>query len=172
MTVRWGDRPGLRVLAAPARRRARRADRGRVEADVPLLVDLVAVAVGAGASPAAALTRVTPWAPDSLVDACTRVAGASAHGRGFAEACDHEGRAQPALAPLLEALATASREGGALVPTLTRLAAAAREDARRRAEVRARGVPVRLLFPLVLAVLPAFVLLTVVPVVIGVLAGR
>ena len=40
------------------------------------------------------------------------------------------------------------------------------------AEARARTVPVRLLFPLVLTVLPAFVLLTVVPVVLGVLSGR
>jgi hypothetical protein len=42
-----------------------------------------------------------------------------------------------------------------------------RTTLRRRAEARARTVPVRLLFPLVFLVLPAFALLTVVPAVLG-----
>jgi tight adherence protein C len=48
--------------------------------------------------------------------------------------------------------------------TLARLSSEARADLRRRAEARARTVPVRLLFPLVFLVLPAFGLLTVAPV--------
>ncbi len=172
MSRRWCDRPVLRVIAAPARHRAERTAQARVVDDVPLLLDLVAVAVGAGASPALALGRVLPWAPGSLCAPCERIVTAPARGQGFAEACAVVSVDVPALAPLLGALVTASRDGGALAPTLARLAAAARDDARRRAEVRARAVPVRLLFPLVLTVLPAFVLLTVVPVVLGVLAGR
>jgi hypothetical protein len=43
-----------------------------------------------------------------------------------------------------------------------------RADVRRRAEARARTVPVRLCFPLVACILPAFALLTVAP---AVLAG-
>ena len=46
---------------------------------------------------------------------------------------------------------------------LERLAVEERTPLRRRAEARARKVPVRLLFPLVFLVLPAFGLLTVVP---------
>jgi Flp pilus assembly protein TadB len=139
---------------------------------VPLLVDLVTVALGAGTTPALAVTRVAPWAPPTLRDDCVRLADAPARGQRFVAACAEGARRQPALAPLLDALALASVEGGAVTPTLTRLAASARDDARRAAEVRARAVPVRLLFPLVLTVLPAFVLLTVAPVVFGVLAGR
>ena len=48
-------------------------------------------------------------------------------------------------------------------PALERLAVEERTQLRRRAEARARKVPVRLLFPLVFLVLPAFGLLTVVP---------
>ena len=44
-----------------------------------------------------------------------------------------------------------------------RLAAEARLERRRAAEATARRVPVKLLFPLVLCTLPAFALLTVVP---------
>lgn len=172
MSTPWSHRPGIRVLTAPARRRARAAAVDRVARDVPLLVDLVAVALGAGTTPALALARVAPWAPPTLRDDCARIADAPARGQRFVDACAEGARRRPSLAPLLDALAVASVEGGAVTPTLTRIAATARADARRAAEVRARAVPVRLLFPLVLTVLPAFVLLTVVPVVLGVLAGH
>lgn len=172
MLTAWADRPGLRVLAAPARRRARSVAAARVARDVPLLVDLVAVALGAGTTPALALARVAPWAPPALRGACERIADAPTRGQRFVDACAEGAAREPALAPLFDALAVASVEGGAVAPTLARLAAGARADARRAAEVRARAVPVRLLFPLVLTVLPAFILLTVAPVVLGVLAGR
>jgi len=58
-------------------------------------------------------------------------------------------------------LAGAERYGTPLLPALDRLALDARLDRRRRAEEAARRVPVKLLFPLVLCVLPAFGLLTV-----------
>jgi Flp pilus assembly protein TadB len=172
MSIPWRDRPGLRVLTAPARHRAHVAAASRVARDVPLVVDLVAVALGAGTTPALAVARVAPWAPPTVQEECRRIAGASARGERFVDACADGARRQPLLAPLLDALAVASVEGGAVTPTLTRLAATARDDARRAAEMRARAVPVRLLFPLVITVLPAFVLLTVAPVVFGVLVGH
>jgi tight adherence protein C len=51
----------------------------------------------------------------------------------------------------------------ALGPALERLGAELKLDRRRRAEEEARRVPVRLLGPLVACILPAFGLLTVVP---------
>ncbi|MGH9275333.1 MAG: hypothetical protein ACRDZU_11865, partial [Acidimicrobiales bacterium] len=53
--------------------------------------------------------------------------------------------------------------GVALTPGLERLGLELRLDRRRRAELEARRVPVRLLGPLVACILPAFALLTVVP---------
>jgi pilus assembly protein TadC len=52
---------------------------------------------------------------------------------------------------------------------LERVAEQARDVRRRHAEESARRVPVQLLFPLVACVLPAFVLLTVVPLLAGTL---
>ena len=72
------------------------------------------------------------------------------------------------LRPLADALLASDRLGAPVGPVLARLAAEERTALRRRAEAHARRVPVRLLFPLVFLVLPAFVLLTVVP---GLAAG-
>jgi pilus assembly protein TadC len=58
-----------------------------------------------------------------------------------------------------------------LAPTLARLAADARHDRRRQAEAAARALPVRLSFPLVLCLLPAFVLLGIVPAMAPALQG-
>jgi tight adherence protein C len=55
----------------------------------------------------------------------------------------------------------------ALAPGLERLSLELRLDRRRRAEIEARRVPVRLLAPLVVCVLPAFALLTVVPLLVA-----
>jgi tight adherence protein C len=65
--------------------------------------------------------------------------------------------------PLARALATAVEEGVPFETTLRRVAAEVRARRRREAEEAARRVPVRMLFPLVACTLPAFVLLTVVP---------
>lgn len=61
--------------------------------------------------------------------------------------------------PLIDSL----RYGAALGPALEKAAAAARAERRRQAEAAARRIPLRLLFPLTLCVLPAFVLLTIIP---------
>ena len=64
---------------------------------------------------------------------------------------------------MADALIASDRLGAPVGPQLARLAAEERAAVRRRAEAHARRVPVKLLFPLVFLVLPAFVLLTVVP---------
>jgi tight adherence protein C len=64
-------------------------------------------------------------------------------------------------------LLAAERLGTPVGPALARLAADGRARARRAALERARTLPVRLLFPLVFLVLPAFLLLTVGPVVLA-----
>lgn len=72
-----------------------------------------------------------------------------------------------AVRPLVAAITDAERYGAALGPTLDRLADDARRSRQRRAEEAARRIPVKLLFPLITCILPAFGLLTVAPLIAG-----
>ena len=94
---------------------------------------------------------------------------ACALGPSFDAALDDAARSTPgACARWRDALLASDRLGAPVGPVLARLAEEERTALRRRAEAHARRIPVRLLFPLVFLVLPAFVLLTVVP---GLAAG-
>ena len=95
--------------------------------------------------------------------------GACALGASFDAALDDAARSAPRLRPLVEALLASDRLGAPVGPALgTARSRGAPPRFDDRAETHARRVPVRLLFPLVFLVLPAFVLLTVVP---GLAAG-
>ena len=72
-------------------------------------------------------------------------------------------RSASAPTPSPTCSATTSATACRSCPALERTSLELRLDRRRAAEVEARRVPVRLLFPLVTCVLPAFALLTVVP---------
>jgi len=89
------------------------------------------------------------------------------YGRRLADALEEEAGVSPPLRPVLEVLLASERLGAPVGPTLARLAADGRARLRRAALARARTLPVRLLFPLVFLVLPAFLLLTVGPVLLA-----
>jgi len=154
----------------PRRLRAVRdgVDEAQVARDLPDLVDLLALAVGAGLSVPAALPVVAPVAPVALRSDLGSVVSAIAGGRpsdeAVAQLADRWG--SPGR-PLVHAIADHLRYGTPVLPALERVGAEARTRRRRAAEVRARRLPVLLLFPLVLCTLPAFGLLTVAPLVAG-----
>ncbi|MBV8951440.1 MAG: type II secretion system F family protein [Actinobacteria bacterium] len=155
--------PVGRVVGGLARRR--RATRG-VEAlrrELPLAADLLAVAVGAGCTPFLAVEATVAWAPPRVAHHLHDVLRSYELGVGLGEALRRVSAAVPALEGLADALATSERTGAPVGAALARTADEARAAVRRAAEARARTVPVRLLFPLVFLVLPAFGLLTVVP---------
>jgi pilus assembly protein TadC len=77
----------------------------------------------------------------------------------------------PAVLPLVSTLNMALTSGAPLGPALQRLADAERRRQRRRAEARARRLPVLLLAPVVGLVLPAFLVLTIVPVAVSAADG-
>jgi len=156
-----------RVLAAPRARRRRRAVEAAIGRDLPVVVDLVGVAIGAGSTPFLAIEHAASYGPARTAGALRGVGHACALGRSLDDALRELGTSIVTLRPLAEALRTSAELGSPAAPTLRRLAAEVRADARRRAEARARTIPVRLCFPLVACVLPAFVLLTVAPVVLG-----
>jgi tight adherence protein C len=163
---------GLTWALPAMRQRARdRQQRERLVGEVPDLTELFRLAVGAGLTVHQAVAAVRVRAPADCAGALAEVAARVALGHRLADALDRLGSGDEAFRPLAAALASAERYGVALGPTLDRLADDARLQRRRRAEEVARRLPVQMLFPLVLCILPAFALLTVVPLMLTALSG-
>jgi Flp pilus assembly protein TadB len=152
--------------AIAGRRTARRTETA-LRSELPVVVDLVTVALGAGCTPFHALEHTARHAPVRSAPHLAAVVRAHALGQSFDDALQMLAREEPIMRSLAEVLRTSARLGSPATFVLDRLAADVRADVRRRAEARARTVPVRLCFPLVACVLPAFALLTVAPVVLG-----
>lgn len=162
------------AVLVPPLVRDRRTPRHQLDIVVgtlPDVVDLLGVAARAGLPPPAAVHAVAERAPPPWGEALQAVAGRSARGERFVDALDALAGVGggDAAHPLRAVLRSAADDGDDLVAALDRLAADARELRRRRAEERARRVPVRLLLPLVACSLPAFALLTIVPILAGAL---
>jgi tight adherence protein C len=159
---------GVLAWRLPGWRRARadRRLRRSVDEGVPQLLDLLAVGSSAGLSAELSLRRAQPALRGPMAEELGRVL----------EAVDLGARMQDELAALAEHLDLADlrraaaivgrteRLGSSLAEATAELAATVRADRRARITERARTAPVKMLFPLVFLVLPAFLLLTVVPV--------
>lgn len=153
----------VRVTRSFTSRRQANAQDAALARELPVVVDLLGVAIAAGCTPYLAVEVAARWGPPHSASALSGVLRACALGTGFEHALDDAVSSAPPLRPLADALLASDRLGAPVGPQLARLAAEARATLRRRAEAHARRVPVKLLFPLVFLVLPAFVLLTVVP---------
>lgn len=154
--------PVLRVR----RERARRAD--AVRRSLPEVVDLFHLAIASGLTVPLAVDAVARRLEGPLGDELAVALREVALGRRLGDALDDvPGRAGELVRPLTAALVASDRYGAPLGDALARLAAEVRADRRRRAEEVARKVPVKLLFPLVSCVLPAFGLLTLAPLIAG-----
>ncbi|HZQ28105.1 MAG TPA: type II secretion system F family protein [Acidimicrobiales bacterium] len=150
--------------------RGRASPAAAVEQELPEVVDLLRLAVGAGLTVPLAVRAVSRRAPGPVGTALARAVEDTTRGRRLADALDDLPTcAGEATRSLAGALAGCERYGHAIGPALERLATECRDRQRRRAEEAARRVPVLLLFPLVLCILPAFALLTVAPLLAGAL---
>jgi len=151
--------------------RARRQGRvagSEVWRTMPEVVDLFAVAVGAGLTVPLAVRAVGRRGGGRIGASLRDASDAMRAGRRCGDALDDVARdLGPEARPLFDALVASERYGASLADALVRIAGEVRADRRRRAEEAARRVPVKLLFPLVLCVLPAFALLTVAPLLAG-----
>lgn len=160
------------VRRRTAVRRDRRAHARSVAAGLPEVVDLLLLCSGAGLTLPLAHPLVAERTPGPVGAALEAAQVAAVGGRSRADALLAE------LVPLGDRAAALAhvlvdhlRYGVPLVPGLERLSLELRLDRRRRAEESARRVPVRMLGPLVTCVLPAFALLTVVPLLAASLRG-
>ena len=167
--------PRIRDLIAAvllvAHRRLRRSV-AQSERELADVVDLFALAAGSGLNLRLALAAVATRAPPSWMEPLTATVARVDRGIGVADALERLPAATgDHVHPLVSVLVSSERYGTALLPALDRLAIEARFDRRRRAEEAARRVPVKLLFPLVLCILPAFGALTVAPLLAGALGS-
>jgi tight adherence protein C len=160
------------AVAAPrlARRRAERRRRLAIQRQLPDVVDLLVVAIAAGLTPTLAVERLAFLAPEPFSTTFAEVQRRTQRGQRLADALEAlpEQLGDP-VRPLAHTLASTERYGTPVGPALELLAHDARRDRRRMAEEAARTVPIKLCFPLVGCTLPAFVLLTIAPLVAGAL---
>ncbi len=149
------------------RRSQRRCAERALEA-LPDAIELIVLAVRSGMSPTGAIEAVAHQVPEPLAATFTEATHQLHRGRRLADALEvFPQRLGPAAAGFADALATADRYGLPIEPVLDRLAVDVRTDRRRQAERYARTLPVKLAFPLVVCTLPSFVLLAIVPAVMG-----
>src|SRR5262249_5281027 len=139
--------PIRRVAGGVAARARNRRHNAALARELPVTIDLLAVAVGAGCTPYLAVETASAWAPPISARACGSVIAACAVGAGFEPALDAVARNTPRLRALADALLVSDRTGAPVGAALSRLAGEERAALRRRAEAHARRVPVRLLFP-------------------------
>jgi hypothetical protein len=139
------------------------------ERDLPRTIELLRLALSAGHTPHTAVAAIAPMADGPVGEAFAAAAAAARDGLPLLDALEVvRDRAGPATVPLVTAISVSLASGAPLAPALERLGAQERRRQRRRAEQRIRRLPVLLLGPLVGLILPAFVALTIVPVLLTV----
>jgi tight adherence protein C len=151
--------------------RAARRRRAAADASLPELLDLLAAGSAAGLAAPLAFRRAAAALRGPLAEEAMTVVRAVDLGARWRDELG-------AMADRLDlrdlrravaAIARSERLGSSLATTLRDLADEVRRDRRARATERARTAPVKMLFPLVFLILPAFLLLTVVPVLVATL---
>jgi Flp pilus assembly protein TadB len=161
---------GRRGPAIVANRAASRRLKA-IDAAIPHLLDLLAAASSSGLSGSMALRRATEAVAGPLSEELNGVFQAVDMGGRWRE--ELEGLSQRlGLADFHRVVIALSRTealGASLSASTSDLAASVREARRARTLERARTAPIKMLFPLVFLVLPAFLLLTVVPVLLSTL---
>lgn len=145
-----------------------RAERRRLETDLPLALDLLGACLAGGATLAGAARAVGASVDGPLAGRLSRVSSALAVGSPPEEAwAALAPEPDDPLAPVARALARSARSGAPVAAAVLRVADQARAVARSRGEKAARRAGVLAVGPLAVCFLPAFVLVGVVPVIAG-----
>jgi tight adherence protein C len=165
--------PRAAASVSPVRRQrpGRRASRERARAfraEIPQFLDLLAAGSTAGLSVEASFRQAAACLRGPLGDDLGEVLRSVDLGVPWREALATyvERTGDPDLSRTASVLARTETLGVPLRDATRDLAATVREARRATTLQRARTAPVRMLFPLVFLILPAFLLLTVVPVLI------
>jgi len=148
-----------------------RRRRERVRRDLPAFVELYAAALASGASPGTALTVVCDALPGAAADDLAPVAARLALGLDPDEVWRRLVAESPQLAPLGRVMVRSHEAGVAVTTAVLDLADELAASGRAAVEDRARTVGVRAAVPLGVCLLPAFLLLGIVPLVAAAVDG-
>jgi pilus assembly protein TadC len=158
------------VVIGRAEPAAVRVRRRAVARDLPHVVALFAAALRSGAAPAEAIDQVCRALPGPASDRLSGVAARLSLGldpeQVWSSLAD-----DPPLVGLGRTLARAHATGAPVVAAVERLADELSRAGRSEAEERARAVGVQAAVPLGLCLLPAFVLIGIVPLAVALLTG-
>ena len=172
--ISFGPMGGLLALLATvgaiaSRQRARRRESlWQTERHLPEVIDVLGLVVGAGRTTVSALSDIGPRVAEPFRSELAAVVRRTAAGEPFVASVRRlRDSLGPSVSSIVHAITAAETDGVPLQPALQRAADEAHRRRRVRAEEAARRVPVLMLFPLVLCILPAFCLLTVVPLLVG-----
>lgn len=149
-------------LLARAEAPASRREREEVERALPHLVDLFASTLRAGAEPVAGLTQACAALPGPAAARLAPVVEQARWGASGVEAWEAVA-GDEVLAPLARAMIRSQVSGASVVRSVERLADELARESMARAEDAARRVGVAAAVPLGVCLLPAFLLLGVVP---------
>ena len=149
-----------------------RRERAAVNAALPDAIEMLILVVRAGMTPHQAVTLLTERAPRPIRPAFVEVDRRRARGASLADAL----RALPEIVGsganiVADTLAMADRYGTPIGEALEQLSVDVRERRARQSEAEARKLPIRMSFPLVVCTLPSFVLIAIVPAVLGALSS-
>ncbi|MEM8921917.1 MAG: type II secretion system F family protein [Actinomycetota bacterium] len=154
------------------RRRREQAEADAAVAALPAAIELTVVVLGAGGTIGDCLRALAEGGPAPVRKPTALALTAGADGlpldRALRRWRDDLG---PAYQPLTGALLLAWEQGGSVGALLDRLAVEAATARRRHGDLRARRLPVTLLFPLVGCSLPAVVVGALLPIAIVALGG-
>lgn len=155
---------GYRIPDAWMRSRIR-ARQEAMEAALPHAVELLGICTRGGLNVAMALKRVADRTPGPLGEELHRTMREVELGAPRAHALEKllERTGVGEVEGLVRALTMSEQLGTPVATALETLASDQRRRRLRQAEEQARKAPVKMLFPLVFLILPAFILLTVVP---------
>lgn len=158
--------PRLREMLERRRREA------AIEASLPDAIEMLILVVRAGLTPHQAVTMLTELAPAPVRTAFIEVDRRRSRGATLADALGALPEVLgPAAGVVADTLALAERYGTPIGDALEQLSLDVRERRVRQREADARKLPIRMSFPLVACTLPAFVLIAIVPAVLGALAS-
>jgi Flp pilus assembly protein TadB len=149
-------------MESPAARRRRE----RLSAAVPHVVDLMAACLAAGLSPSAAVEQVSTAVDAPVADELGALTARLRLGVDPVAVWRDLSR-HPQLGGLGRSICRAVETGASVAEAMQRLADDLRRRSRAEVEAKARAVGVKAAVPLGLCLLPAFVLVGVVPLVAG-----